>query len=349
MNLEIPPAKVIQTLTDYPQVYRFRLWVALVEDMELLGMGHRAYHSHIFESFRSWAAQGIEFQNAKGRDLVIDALRKDDVYGFLGKRDERPGGPKRNIETSKFAVLDAFFRQKYPDLAASFAVQTPTTQLVSVLKSFFAKEPQQTLSNEELHRLFRSIDGIYIPFPQISVSKIRRAMESGEDFDFTVPVFLVTARLQLTHCIVHKVEFPLESRFLRFGSEASLATKKMVSWIERHRPEQTMIFSGLGVPTDSAVEIGDPAFSCVLRDRTLYRPCLTTLSINQIRYESYPDDGDASWQVAGLHETSGNSYRRYFQFCRDANHYADLKGNLCYSADFINEIFELKEKLGAEI
>ena len=62
---------VIRTRTDYHPSYRFRLWVALVEDMDLLGMEYRAYHSHISESFRAWEAQGTEFRNAKDKKLNL--------------------------------------------------------------------------------------------------------------------------------------------------------------------------------------------------------------------------------------------------------------------------------------
>lgn len=71
--------EIIETRADYTQPYRFQLWVALVEDMSLLGMGYRAYYSHVFECFRSWQSQGISFVNHKGKPLFLDALNADDV------------------------------------------------------------------------------------------------------------------------------------------------------------------------------------------------------------------------------------------------------------------------------
>ena len=337
---------VIRTRTDYSQTYRFRLWVALVEDMELLGMGHRAYHSHIFESFRAWQAEKIEFQNAKGRTLIIDALSKDDIYGFLGKREQAPLGPKRKIEVAKFSVLDAFFQKKYPTLASSFEVETPIVELTSIFQSFFAKEVDAPISPREKFEILKSIDGVYIPKTRLSVADLRKAMKSGEPTDRTIPVFLINCKLGQNHCVIHKVEFPFLSKYMRAESSEHEVMARLQPWLDRHAPEETKIYSGIGILSPSDYVSRSPTLACVLRDRVIYRPCLTTLEINRFDHGGIDE---TIWATNGAYEKSGDDVWRYYFFCRDANNYAKISKNFGYSADFLNDIFEMKNTLGSEV
>lgn len=336
--------KVIRTKTDYTESYRFRLWVALIDDMDLLGMGHRAYHSHIFESHRAWEAEGIKFLNAKDQNLNLDALSKDDIYGFLGKKDQAPTGPKRKIETAKFAVLDAFFQAKYPKLTAAFDVDTPVVELISVLRTFLAPEMAPRGTPQERFELHRSIDGIFFPRPRFSVADLRTAKKKGEPFARTIPTFIVNARMN--HCVVHKVEFPLRVSYLRTDSSERDTLETIRPWIERHAPEETKIYSGIGLLNSSEHQLGDPSLACILRDRVLYRPCLTTLQIQRF-YEDEKDD--PYWVTDGAIESSGDDWWRYFIFCKDPNNYAKMSEEVSYSADFINDVFKFKSKLGSEV
>ena len=128
----------IITDTDYSPQYRFRLWIALVDDMDFLGMGYRAYHSHIMRSCQEFQKTGYEFLHPRGFELNLSQLMPDDLYGFLGKSSEHPTGPARNIKVNKFAVLDAFFKVKFPERAAAFKDSTIFESLACVGRMFFA-------------------------------------------------------------------------------------------------------------------------------------------------------------------------------------------------------------------
>jgi hypothetical protein len=338
--------KIIRTRTDYSQPYRFRLWVALVEDMALLGMGYRAYCSHIFESYRAWKAQGIEFRNAKGGTLILDALTQDDLYGFLGKTEQAPIGPKRKIELSKFSVLDAFFQVKYPTLAASFEVDTPILELVSIFHAFFSKEITTNYSEQDLLELHESIDGIYFPKPRISIAELRRAMQNGETYKRTIPIFIVNSGAGKRYCVVHRVEFPLHSNYLRVETSEQNMMSLLRPWLERHKPSETVIHSGIGLIAPSEFGSKNPSLACILRDRVLYRPCLTNLAILRT---DIGDIDETEWVISGAIESSWQYSWMGYRFCKSLGHYATMRTEVSYSADFINDIFEMKNQLGLEV
>lgn len=337
----------VRTRAEYSLSFRFRLWIALVEDMDLLNMGYRAYHSHIFESFSTWRSGGVNFENSRGRELNIDALKIDDVYGFRGKREQAPLGPKRNIEPAKLSVLHAFFSKKYPELAASFDKNAPISELTTILRSFYTNELDANFSSNDLSDICRLSDGIYLPCISITANGIRRAMKEGRPFLRTVPIFFVCSGLKRDSCIVHKVEFPFRGSYLKQDSIDYEDFARLKTWMDRHAAQETQIYSGVGIPAASEFQSGNPSLLCVLRDRVLYSPCTSTLEI--LRMEEGEDLEDPYWITVGAREKSGDDIWRSFLFCQGGKHYDMIKNDICFSADFITDLIDLKTSLGMEI
>lgn len=77
--LDAEKRETIKADLAYDQPYRFKLWLAVVEDSATLGMGFRAYFSHIRSSLDLWEKSGLFFVNAKNQRLNLDVLKADDL------------------------------------------------------------------------------------------------------------------------------------------------------------------------------------------------------------------------------------------------------------------------------
>ena len=91
-------------------------------ELARLNMGARAYISHIGRTLDALTESGYEFLTPSGGPVITSALTYDDLYGFLGRKKDKPSGPARDLTLPKFHVLDAYFYgypyhpSKFPDL-----------------------------------------------------------------------------------------------------------------------------------------------------------------------------------------------------------------------------------------
>lgn len=205
--------EAIKAELSYDQPYRFKLWLAVVEDSTNLGMGFRAYLSHVRSSLAIWEQSDIVFVNSKNQSLNLDALKADDLWGFLGKKDEQPQGPKRHIDASKVAVLDVYMKKRFPALAATFAKSTISPEVAAVLRSFFSGG----LSSEPEADFIEPWSGIYISADHLDAQSILRARRIGEIPKFVVRAVMFRPSARPEFCVAHKIILPFIPDYMNDG------------------------------------------------------------------------------------------------------------------------------------
>jgi hypothetical protein len=245
-------------------------------------MGFRAYHSHILRSLSSWREQGVDLQTAHGGQLHFDVLHQDDLWGFLGKKDEQPTGPKRKIQANKLAVLDAYFRIKDPALADSFAEANLGSALVTMLKSFFATS-QSHFSRSR--KQFERLEGIYLPKFQLSLESMAEAIKAEHTEPFCVSPIFIRRHMSMDYIVVHKIAAPVRPEDLPDEPEQQELRRHLAD----HSPAATCIYSGVGlVGTESNLKY--MSLACMLRDTVTYDPHLMHLDIILVL-----DEFDETW------------------------------------------------------
>jgi len=263
-------SKQIVTDTDYSPEYRFRLWVALVDDLDLLGMGYRAYHSHIMRGFQEWHKAGFKFLHPRGHELNLSELTPDDLYGFLGKLSNHPNGPARNIKVHKFAVLDAFFKTKYPERAAAFKEAQIIESLAYVGRMFFGGSDKRETSRDGSYALADSINavqGIYFK-ESIELNKI------GNSSYFSV--LLIRPAPHGKYAYVWKILFPIEEFCI--AQDPLLDPDNLPPIDDGYNTSPIVSYEGVGFIALSSLTNTHYGMACILRDRRTYFPATTFLS-----------------------------------------------------------------------
>lgn len=348
MDKSYDEKEIIKTKIEYSESFRLRVWSVLTEDMELLGKGYRAYYTHIFENFRVWETSETEFQNARGGKLNLDALKADDLYGFLGKKNQPPEGPKRKIEVSKMAVLDAFFQKKYASTARSFESGSHPIEQASVLTSFFSRE-DDTLPKGGIGTIVEALDGVFLqhlPFPDEEVAKM---LDNVGTPAWGIPVFMINTSASNRFVVVHKAYLPLKEGYFKDhlwdDPDQSPTLRTRLSRIEADEFSDAQIWSGIG--NVLPLEFDNPvvALDCMLRDRADQQPHLTSLKIFGL--DTRENGGLFTAPDTALTVLSGNRHG-HFGFCKDLDFFETVKPKTVYTEKFINHVFELKKALGLE-
>ncbi|NCO04093.1 MAG: hypothetical protein GW903_07885 [Alphaproteobacteria bacterium] len=352
----------ISTETEYTDAHRFRIWSSIVDDMDLLGKGYRAYHTHIFESFRKWEAQGIEFFNPKGKSLYLDALKADDLYGFLGRKEQLPTGPKRKIETSKVAVLDAFLRAKFPKLLVSNPSGEAPVAHAQMAEALYGLMGKSASNNESLCRTVKALDGVFIHSPFFPDQELERMVNHMGKPGWGIPLIIVNGRPHSGYCVIHKVFMPIRSEYFKNhtidgehwdseddyipGIDDKIPTLRMRMDSKNKTGDIAMeTWSGIGVviPHDD----GNPmvTLQCHLK-------CQSTceIEVSALLVESdYERLGDPfTMPQVGRTELIHNR-QGVFGFCSGREHFDVLTRRMIYTSHFRDAIFEAKEKLGWEV
>lgn len=260
----VSSAQVITTDDAYGATYRFRLWRATVDDMTTLRMGFRSYYAHVLGSLYIWKKNGVLFQSAKGTILNFESLKQDDLWGFLGKKEDQPSGPKRNISSGKVAVLDAYFRYKFPILARTFAKSNVAPELAMLLNGYFHPNVDFTIDAEQ--RL-REIEGVYVCRLDYSEIKVRQAIRAGNREFFRCEALIVRHNKEMNYLAIHKIAVPIKIDYINESIRSSI----ICNYINHHKDSQSLIYSGVGIlnthrfSTDSILSI-----ACLLRERATY-------------------------------------------------------------------------------
>ncbi len=195
------PARQITTRMSYSSLYRHRLWRACYDDLARLKMGGRRYCAHVLRSLEYLSRRAnYEFLNFAGGLLDASQLTYDDLYGFLGRQKDCPSGPGRELTLPKFAVLDAYFRAVYPEIAARFDEQSDLAVYFEACRSFYFPH-----DGERYQQYSSLLTGTYICTENCLVERTRRVKYGAPVYGrFRVPIVLIWRRpeskdLYLTH------------------------------------------------------------------------------------------------------------------------------------------------------
>ncbi len=269
-------SKLIVTDTDYSPEYRFRLWVALVDDLDFLGMGYRSYHSHIMRSFQEWSKLGYKFIHPRGHDLNLPELTHDDLYGFLGKSSDHPTGPARNIKVHKFAVLDAFFKTKYPERAAAFKEAHVLEALAYAGRMFLAgSDAKETPKDGEytLSHFINLMNGVYFN-------------ESVEQFaegnNYYLSVYLFKPAPGKKYAYVWKIFFPFEQVCID-SIQSDKGKNEPID--DGYNTNPIVIYEGIGFFARSSLTDTELDLVCMTRDRRTYFPGTASLHFTNVGNE----------------------------------------------------------------
>jgi len=214
--------QIFQAEEQYDRNYRARVWKSLWEDREKLGMGYRAYHSHMFTNFEFWASRGYKFLNAHGGEINIDELKPDDLNGFLGKRSEVSAGPARQITHNKLSVIDVYFKAKYPALAVTFSQTGAVSSLSDVLSQFFYKHNVDRVENTVSEN-----SGVYLLYDGDFRDKISDLhLGNLSDSIEYIPAYKIVGDASQQRIFVHKALFPFHIRDARPGSNLEKVSKR---------------------------------------------------------------------------------------------------------------------------
>ena len=350
----------IRTQTEYTDSHRFRIWSAIVEDMDLLGMGYRAYHSHIFESFRKWEAQGFEFLNPKGGRLFLDALKADDIYGFLGRKKQLPKGPKRKLETSKIAVFDAFLTAKFPKLPGFIPPGELSLVHSQMANAFNGIIDDNTVKKDNISSILAALDGIFIHNPFFASDDLEIMIRHMGETGWGIPLFFVNSRPHSGFCIVHKVYLPIRSEYFENRvidsndwefpcfpvARKPHPTRRMeIDSRNQNGKNSIEIWSGIGIVIPHNYSNPMATLECILKHRESGESDISRLLIES-EYERCGDDF-----TIPSHATTELIHNRQgvFAFLKKRAHFDRIQKIRIHSSEFADAIFEIKDKLGYEV
>ncbi len=180
--------QVIKTEAIITDAYRFHVWRTIWEDSIVLGMGYRSYHSHILETLNRATVNGTSFLNPKGQPLRLDALERDDLKGFLGKKNPNAIGPGVRIRPPKFWVLDAFVRIEHPNCALFLDQEALKRSLLTSARAYFQRPDAESTY---LHHTAKYIKGIYVPTMRKAFLKNLLEIKEFKLEYLTIPVYYI--------------------------------------------------------------------------------------------------------------------------------------------------------------
>ena len=266
--------KIIYAEHEYDLEYQQNLWIALWDDFDRVGKGNQYYINQMKRDFDFFTKPqvGYKFLTSQGAPLDVTALTKDDIYGFKGKRTDKPTGPGRDLTPAKLAVLDVFFKAKFPLYASAFKSTETLAALVKIFRLYFSKPDDNIVQDLGLE----TFSGAFIGSAQTLKNRYSQIVAGDFDiYDLHIPVFVLKYVNNLRHLVVHKILLPVNDGCFANNSELLDLFQKAKSAYEykfQKLKPQTYIFSGGGFPIyDVEQELG-VKFLCVMRDRTTYAP-----------------------------------------------------------------------------
>ncbi len=213
----------------------------------------------------------VQFLNAKSEPLWIEALKADDLWGFLGKRDNEPSGPKRKIQADRLAILDVYFKKKFPNIALAFGKKDVSLELSNTIKFFYPS----IVSNDQFAEKFKNWSGLYISQSELASVVINRESPAGYPYKFIVSAMILQYIEERKYFIAHKIDMPLRLKYLNEDSLGKNLIKSVADTLKRGTKDETVIFSGIGLASNSGKEL-----VCMLRDRTTYDPYFAKFDIS---------------------------------------------------------------------
>lgn len=289
--------KFIDTLVRYSPKYRFELWVAIQSEMRELGItGHRSFYKHLMRSFDAWKSRGIVFSNANGNTLVIEALKEDDIYGFLGAKKDSPTGPSRAIDDRKVAIIDAYFKASNSRRSITHGDETSLHSLLTSFESFFAS-PNDRISEPRVAEVASRFEGVFSQSPSLVLEQVAAFN------DLSLPEMMTARRKLLIHAIrifnlnplpigtfknvyygVQRISLPIHRDYFRpdqHGESAVESVQQSPAFLTRSTAVR--VHTGIAIVSISPSSRHDLSLVCLMRDRTTLEPFLTCLSLGYPR------------------------------------------------------------------
>ena len=100
----------IETRAGYSLERRRKAWEIVLGHLKSNGQGHGSYLKMVQRSIASAQESGVSIKDFRGVPIDVEAISKDDLFGFLGGTKNPGNGPQRRISDYKLAILDAYFR-----------------------------------------------------------------------------------------------------------------------------------------------------------------------------------------------------------------------------------------------
>ena len=266
--------KTIYAEHEYDLEYQQNLWIALWDDFDRVGRGDQYYINQMKRDFDFFTkpSVGYNFFTSQGAPLDVTALIKDDIYGFKGKRTDKPTGPCRDLTPGKLAVLDVFFKAKFPLYASAFKSTKTLATLVKVFRLHFSKPGDTIVQDIGLE----TFSGAYVGSVPSLRNRYRQVIEGDFDiYDLHIPVFVLRYVSNLRHLIAHKILLPANDDDFSINSELRdlfQQAKDAFEYKFQKLKPQTYIYSGAGFSIYDVEEELGVKFMCVMRDRTTYSP-----------------------------------------------------------------------------
>ena len=335
--------KTFISRTQYSTDYRFRLWVALVNDIVRMDLKHRTYLEHyVYLELGLAEDKGYKFLNPKGGRLIWTQLKTDDIWGFLGKQYTKASSPGRNISAYKFAVLDLFFRYKYPKIALSFD-KSEEINALAINHVSFLSEPDSNFYSSDFDERCAAVEGLYISNQHIRNPEIKEAFTVSDSFEFKLPMLVIRRLPDQRFCIVHRIEWPLSEEIFDTETEQYVSALKYRHWLSKKTSEYKTVYSGIGIPCNSMHSKHAFTLSVFLRHRAFKHPYHAELSVRPLH--SLEDEGYTG--TLDVKASSGLLADTMFKYI-DRSSIINYPDNI-YEKRFLDNIRQIYNELGTEV
>lgn len=247
-DLPLNTHRLIAGEFSYDAAYRLRLWKALMDEQQFIGRGYRSLHTRIINELTEAQRLGWRLTNANGKNINIDELMPDDVYGFLGKSKDGPSAPQRHLSDTKIRVIDLYFKYKYPVISTVIKNSGRSREIAKILSDYLSNGPDNScipIFNE----IIKPANGSFLSIRRINLG----APQPIELISLSETVLhLVSVHIKKVHsspyCEVHFVSTPLSEDDIFPESAHKLDIDWDIQRAARRVDSSSYIYSGIGLP-----------------------------------------------------------------------------------------------------
>lgn len=319
------------------EAYRYQAWRALWEDCTVLGMGYRAYHSHMMDTLVLAEKRGVKLKNPKGENLQISALTRDDLKGFLGRKNLLATGPGLRLTPQKFWVVNVFAKLRHPECVSYLDQERLFSSLLASARTYFLKPGNVARS---VNPILRWSAGAYVPTMKKEMLPSLLADENFHVGMLTLPAYIIyfdarslIFKSDIEYCLFKKFEFPITRDKLKNGDGtwydlADYDRLQKKYGFGEDRPSS--YYEGFGIFSPHS-GIHDVSINLFGRHGTRYTPFFSRLTLRAILAKTFEELEEAApsapeWLPVAT-RASGVSSTKYYRLNRDgqvSSIYSDL-------------------------
>ena len=335
----------VKSRSSYDEVYRFRLWQRAVEDANELGLGYRAYCSHVKNSVAAWLSQGAKITDWKGHPINVDVLSESDMWGFLGRDRNNAKRPERRIGTAKIAVIDVYFQKLLWDSEAELNYENDISGLALAVRSFFSGGAGLSDLDQITDKDLDTITGVYIPDLTSAGSGAEISRGLSTDLYKSPPVLFIDRPEGEHYFVIHRLLTPILPEHLTDEKILSDRILDVRRWLTHQKSKNASIHSGVATVINRTPEQNGLAMYCLLRHRTLYAPDFFSIYVRNFEFER---DGRKTHVNAAM-EYRGENISWVYKGSQGIENIEKI----CYDAGFNDSyakyLTNLFETLGVEV